>query len=81
VTAIHQENSHKVPAEKVATIFITQYPEEMLTVDRLLVMHDGKIVADDTPESVYSRVEFLKNMGLEPPIEYQLKQLFETYRP
>jgi len=35
--------------------------------DRIVVMDKGRIVADDTPSRVFSRVEWLKALGLAPP--------------
>ncbi len=35
--------------------------------DRLVVMSDGQIVMDDTPTSVFSRGEELRQLGLDVP--------------
>ena len=35
--------------------------------DRVLVMNDGKIISDGTPENVFFDVELLKENGLDVP--------------
>ena len=79
IAAIHRENRQCEPERRIATVFITQYPEEMAMVHRLLVMHEGRIVMDGDPISVFSRAEFLEGIGLEPPMEYQLATLFNNH--
>jgi len=36
--------------------------------DRVLVLHDKKLVADDTPEKVFKHVEMLHTFGLDVPV-------------
>jgi len=40
--------------------------------DRVLLLHEGRIVADDAPQAVLSRVEFLVRHGVRAPDLYQL---------
>ncbi|MFQ5604860.1 MAG: ATP-binding cassette domain-containing protein [bacterium] len=58
--------------QAITTLFITQFPEEVLLFDRLLVLHEGKIVRDDRPEIIFQEVEQLNKMGLNVPPEYEL---------
>lgn len=39
--------------------------------DRILVMHDGCIVADDAPEAIFADSELLARCNLEPPLSMQ----------
>lgn len=48
-------------------ILITHHMDEAAEADRLVVMTDGKIIADDTPKAVFQRVEYLRSVGLTVP--------------
>lgn len=51
----------------VTVILITHHMREAITADRVIVMNEGKILADDTPKKVFSQVELLKGVGLTVP--------------
>jgi len=58
----------KLVAEgKVTIINITQFPEEALSAERLLVMDKGKVILDDSPEKIFEEDEKLKEIGLSVP--------------
>jgi len=55
----------KLVAEgKVTIINITQFPEEALLAERLLVLDKGKIFMDDSPERVFEEETKLEEIGL-----------------
>lgn len=56
----------------ITIIHITHFMEEALEADRVLVMDQGKIVLDETPEGVFSHGEYLLNLGLELPFTQRL---------
>ncbi len=56
----------------VTVIHITQFPEEAMTADRILVMDKGKIVLDDSPNKIFKQKEFLEKMGLEVPFTMRI---------
>lgn len=62
----------------ITVIHITHHMDECIGADRLIVMSNGHIVADDTPAKVFSQVEMLKNEGLAVPATTQL--LYELNR-
>ena len=68
---------HRRPAEfgPMTTILITQYPAEALIADRVLVLHCGRIIYDETPDTLFQRSKSLHGMGLTSPIEYELYAL------
>ncbi len=67
---------HRLNREQNMTIvLITHYMEEAEQADRVLVMSDGEILADDTPRVIFSDVERLKRVGLDVPQTTEL--LFE----
>ena len=41
--------------------------EEAARADRVIVINDGEMVMDGTPEDIFSRVEQLHGLGLEAP--------------
>lgn len=48
-------------------IFISNKSELVATMaERVIVLHEGKIIFDDDPHSVYSRMEELKELGILP---------------
>ena len=57
----------------ITVITITHIMEEAVKADRIIVINDGKIVADDTPKNVFSNVEYMKSLGLSVP---QVSELF-----
>ncbi|MCH7674747.1 ATP-binding cassette domain-containing protein [candidate division KSB1 bacterium] len=72
ISEFHKKNQTAENHCQISTIFITQYPEETLTFDRLLVLNQGQIVMDDKPAEVFQKVEELKNLGLEVPAEFEV---------
>ena len=53
--------------EKMTVILITHYMEEAAAADRTIVMDDGNIVLDGTPNEVFKNTELLKSLGLDVP--------------
>ena len=62
----------------ITVVLITHYMEEAQNADRVLVMNDGEIIADDVPKVIFSYVERLKRVGLDVPqtaeLLYNLKK-------
>ena len=62
----------------ITVVLITHYMEEAQNADRVLVMNDGEIIADDKPKVIFSDVERLKRVGLDVPqtaeLLYNLKK-------
>ena len=59
-----------------ATVLITQFPEEALTADRLVILHQGRIVMNDRPGELLQRTEALAEIGLDSPVQFKLHHLF-----
>ena len=51
--------------ENVTVILITHYMEEVIDIDKLYVMDDGKLVMSGTPREIFSQVEKLKELRLD----------------
>ncbi|MDZ7261261.1 MAG: ATP-binding cassette domain-containing protein [candidate division KSB1 bacterium] len=79
---IHLENQTKAPQDRITTLLITQFPEEALTSQRLIVMEKGRIIFDDQPEVVFRHVDRLQEIGLDVPVHFELENwLKETGIP
>ena len=62
----------------VTVVLITHHMDEAAQADRLIVMSDGKIIADGPPREVFQDVEGLKAAGLTVPETVEL--LYELRR-
>jgi len=62
----------------ITVVLITHFMEEAVDADRVIVMDDGKIVADSTPKQIFSNITLLKQVGLDVPqtteLLFRLKQ-------
>ena len=58
--------------EGMTVVLITHHMDEATHAGRVVAMNDGKIVADGTPEEVFSQVELLRSVGLSVPETTQL---------
>ncbi|MDZ7361430.1 MAG: ATP-binding cassette domain-containing protein [candidate division KSB1 bacterium] len=56
--------------QPVTIVLITQFPEEALFAERLLVLDNGRMVMDGPPREIFLRVDELQQLGLQPPIEF-----------
>ena len=61
--------------EGITIILITHYMEELIDADRVIVMDKGKIVMDDIPKEIFSRVGELKELRLDIPVVTELAHL------
>lgn len=51
----------------ITVILITHYMDEVIDADRIIVMDEGEIVMEGTPEEIFSRVGELKKYRLDVP--------------
>ncbi len=51
----------------ITVLFITHFMEEAVQADRVLVMHEGEIMLDGAPRTVFTQSEPLRSAGLELP--------------
>ncbi len=51
----------------MTVILITHYMEEAAEADRIVVLEEGKVVMDDTPEAVFSKTDEMKSLRLGVP--------------
>ena len=59
-------------------VYTTHYMEEVIDIDKLYVMDDGKLVMSGTPREIFSQVEKLKELRLDVPhvteLAYELQK-------
>lgn len=49
-------------------IYITHFMPEIVSFDRVIVMNEGKVLMDGTPEEVFVRADELHDVGLDVPM-------------
>ena len=63
----------EIHSEGKTTVFhITQFPEEALDANRLLILAKGRILKDGDPLSIFNQPVVLGQWGLEAPLPFQL---------
>ncbi len=72
LSEIKSDNAEKKTTDQITIVLITQFPEEALEADRLIIMEQGKILLDDDPKIVFQNIETIKTIGLDVPIEFEI---------
>ena len=62
-----REIIHRLHAQGVTIVMITQDMDEAAMSERVVVLSQGKICRDDTPREVMTDKRFLQSMGLDTP--------------
>ncbi len=64
--------------EGVTVVFITHYMNEAALADRVVVMDKGRVIMDDPPEKVFTRVDELRRAGLDVPQTTELLYMLRS---
>ena len=56
----------------ISIILVTHFMDEAVLADRVVVMNDGGVILDGTPQDVFSHTELLKSIGLTVPKPLEL---------
>ncbi|WP_395391376.1 energy-coupling factor transporter ATPase [Fructilactobacillus sanfranciscensis] len=68
---------HRLHEEQGTTVLaITHDINETLLSDKIVILNQGEIVAEDKPNRIYVQTELLRKCGLEVPLTYQVQQSF-----
>ena len=62
----------KLNSQGMGIIHVTHSMDEAALADRVLVMDQGELIADGNPGDILNRVEWLKSLGLAPPLITEL---------
>jgi energy-coupling factor transporter ATPase len=66
---------HRLCRERhMAVMHITHSLSEIVDFDRVIVMHQGQVLADDTPTRIFAQTEMLQTIGLDVPMVTKLGQ-------
>jgi len=60
--------------QNVAVIHITHFMHEVTSFNRVIVMHEGRLLMDGTPGDVFARADELHELGLDVPMITSLGQ-------
>jgi energy-coupling factor transport system ATP-binding protein len=63
---------HLVRDRGITVLNITHHMNEAARADRVIVMDGGKVIADGTPERIFTDEELIRKAGLELPQSSQL---------
>lgn len=56
----------------ITVLLITHYMDEAVEADRVIVIDDGKVIIDNSPENVFTKPELLQAVGLDVPQSTEL---------
>ncbi|NUO78514.1 ATP-binding cassette domain-containing protein [candidate division KSB1 bacterium] len=59
-------------ASAPAILLITQFAEEALFAERLLVLHEGRLIMQGAPHELFQNAEAFQQIGLQPPLEFRV---------
>ncbi|QOX65522.1 energy-coupling factor transporter ATPase [Anoxybacterium hadale] len=57
----------KLNREGITILLITHFMDEAARADRVIIMEQGRVILDGTPEEVYGHAEEIKQLGLDVP--------------
>lgn len=63
----------------LTTIRITQYLEEAVDADRIVVLHQGRLWADGPPGDIFRRTEALRGIGLDVPFACDMSSRLQAH--
>ncbi len=64
--------------QNVAVIHITHFMHEVTSFNRVIVMHEGRLLMDGTPTDVFARADELHEVGLDVPMITSLGKRLRT---
>jgi len=65
--------------KQITVVLITHHMDEAAKAQRVVVLHQGKVAADGTPEAVFSQVDLLHSIGLAAPETVELCRELNKY--
>lgn len=58
--------------EGITVVLITHFMDEAVMADRVIIMHEGKILLDGNPEEVFSQGEVIKSANMDIPLMVEI---------
>lgn len=62
----------------ITVVMITQYMEEALNAERVIVMNGGHIEMEGTPQQIFARGDELRAIGLDVPAAVELRDILKN---
>lgn len=71
--------THRLNKEEgITVVYITHFMDEAVTADRVIVMENGSVIDQGSPQQIFSQVERLKEIGLDVPIAAEISHQLRT---
>jgi len=64
--------NHANTEKKMGILLVTQFSEEILSFERLIILDKGRIVIEGKPEDLFVEEEYLKKIGIRLPAVLEL---------
>lgn len=58
--------------EGITVILITHFMDEAVRADRVIIMHEGRILLDGTPQQVFEQEELIRAVNLDVPLMVEM---------
>ncbi|MCI0516018.1 ATP-binding cassette domain-containing protein [candidate division KSB1 bacterium] len=71
----HTSEGADLAGPRMTTLLVTQFPEEALLSDRLLVMARGQILMDGPPRQLFLQLDRFKELGLGVPLIFEMRAI------
>ena len=59
-------------AEGITVILITHFMDEAVRADRIIIMHEGHVLLDGTPQQVFEQEELIRSVNLDVPLMVEM---------
>ena len=75
------ETMRRLHENGITVLFITHFMEEAARADRAVVLHQGSLAFDGSPNDLFNDIPLLKKCGLEQPLTLQLLDAIHATHP
>lgn len=59
-------------SEGITVILITHFMDEAVRADRVIIMHEGHVLLDGTPQQVFKQEELIRSVNLDVPLMVEI---------
>ena len=59
-------------SEEITVILITHFMDEAVRADRVIIMHEGHVLLDGTPQQVFKQEELIRSVNLDVPLMVEI---------
>lgn len=69
---------HQLHDEGITVILITHFMDEAVQADRVVILNQGKVLLDGTPEQVFSQSEIIRAASLDVPVAVEIAEYLRS---